>query len=201
VNPQVLFALASMIYHDGWKRFLYITFFIIILACCSKDPKIKLENEMVSQKQLLESFDLLVPWTTPDDFKPKDWEVYVRVARMVQGSAPGAVKSALADFMNKAVNEEYKGYESESKLFLLMRIVFDLPERAPAKARFSFKGWENWPEPDEKGYVNLAWPISWKDNLPKLEASYKGSMGQPYGAVEEYQYLLDHFPYRSLTRK
>jgi hypothetical protein len=154
---------------------------------------------MVNKKQLIESFDRLSPWTTPEDFGEREWKDYIKVAQVIQKSEPETVKSALTDFMKKAINEEYKGYESESKIFLLMRIAFDLPEEAPEKARFSFKGWENWPEPDDQGYVSLAWPISWGGNLPKLEASYEGSMGQPYRAVEEYQYLLDHFNYRNLT--
>ena len=79
-----------------------------------------------------------------------------------------------------------------------MRIVFAIPEAAPAEERFSFKGWSNWPEPDERGQVNLAWPVTWQHGRPELVTSYEGSMGQPYPAAREYRFLLDTFPYRSL---
>jgi len=143
-------------------------------------------------------FDSLSPWSQKEGFTDIDWENYRQVARDVQKSISEVVESALELFMKEAIQEEFKGYESESKLFLLMRIVFVLPELAPEILRRSFKGWVNWPEADSKGNVNLSWPISWQSAEPKLIDRYEGSEGVPYSAIQEYRYLLQNFPYREL---
>jgi hypothetical protein len=150
----------------------------------------------MSEQDLTTGFASLAPWTQPAKFSDADWENYIRVARQVQNADPKTVESALEAFMQSAFNEQFKGYESESKPFLLMRVVFQLPEAAPEKERRSFKGWENWPPADANGNVNLSWPVSWRTGRPELLDSYQGSMGEPYAAADEYRYLLSRYPYR-----
>lgn len=152
----------------------------------------------MNAQELQELFGSLAPWSQRQDLTKEEWNNYLKVARAVQQSTPEVVESALELFMRGAIQEEFKGYEGESKLFLLMRVVFDLPEAAPESQRRSFKGWINWPEADSEGNVSLAWPISWQSARPALIAPYEGSEGIPYAAVKEYRYLLEHFPYRQL---
>ena len=141
----------------------------------------------------------LPPWRY-EPFDDDDWATYVSVARAVQQSSPETVEAALEHFLREARSETFQGYESESKPFLLMRVVFDLPEVAPESERQSFKGWDNWPPPDADGRVSLAWPLSWQSGRPELVARYEGSQGLPYAAVEEYRHMRAHYPYRELTR-
>ena len=155
----------------------------------------------MNAQELQHWFGSLAPWSQRRDFSKEEWDNYLKVAGAVQQSPPEVVESALDRFMQEALHEEFKGYESESKLFLLMRVVFDLPEVAPANQRRSFKGWVNWPEADSEGYVNLAWPLSWEAAKPRLIAPYEGSEGIPYAASQEYRYLLKHFPYRRLGQE
>ena len=151
---------------------------------------------VVNSQDLDRLFDSLRAWSQRDSFSAGDWENYIRVAKIVQETDPSIVEAALDRFIRAAVREPFEGQTSESKPFLLMRVVFDLPESAPEQSRLSFKGWTNWPRADAQDNVSLAWPISFRRGKPELVASYEGSEGKPYEAAAEYRYLRDHFPYR-----
>jgi hypothetical protein len=152
----------------------------------------------MNAQELKELFRYLTPWSEREDLTKKEWDNYLQVARVVQQSTPQVVESALELFMQEAIQEEFKGYESESKLFVLMRVLFDLPEAVPENQRQCFKGWINWPKADSNGQVSLVWPILWQSARPALLAPYEGSEGLPYAAVAEYRYFLTHFSYRQL---
>jgi hypothetical protein len=152
----------------------------------------------VNAQDLKGLFNSLRTWSQRDSFSSDDWRNYMKVAKIVQGTDPPIVEGALDQFVLEATHESFTGYTSESKPFLLMRVVFDLPEVAAQQLRLLFKGWANWPQADAQGNVSLAWPISWQSGRPELAASYEGMDGKPYSAVAEYRYLRDHFPYRRL---
>jgi hypothetical protein len=153
-------------------------------------------NNQLTKQELIEDFHSLPPWKNEGDLNEQEWARFIEVAKIVQSVSPDTVGAALGEFIKQVIQKEYQGYESESKPFILMRVVFKLPEIASAEKRFSYKGWTNWPEPDENNQVNLSWPISWNNNNPKLIASYEGSMGLPYAAAAEYRFLLENFPFR-----
>lgn len=155
-------------------------------------------------QKLVDQIDILQAWKGKEDFDEDSWGQYIRLARKFQKLPSPTAELVLDQFIQSAVksqNEAFEGYENESKAFILIRIMFDLPENVPYDKRISFKGWSNWPEPDQNGMVNLAWPLAWKKEYPELEASYEGSMGQPYAAKEEYRYFLKRYPFRKLDKK
>jgi len=154
----------------------------------------------LGSRQLLEVLHTLPPWRGIADFYDEDWDAYLAAARLVQQADPETVTAALDEFTAEAaeLDEHYPGYEHESKPFLLMRVVFALPETVPVQRRFAYKGWSNWPEPDQRGEINPGWPVAWRQGRPYLVASYEGSQGQPYPAAAEYRFLRDTFPHRNL---
>jgi hypothetical protein len=152
----------------------------------------------MDKQELIERLHSLSPWQKQDDFTAQDWERYMEVARLIQSADPDTAAAALDEFVRQALQEEFRGYESESKAFLLMRVVFELPELAGVDERRSFKGWPNWPDADANNQVNLSWPVSWEGGSPRLLVSYDGSMGLPYSAEAEYRFLLDKYPFRKL---
>jgi hypothetical protein len=153
----------------------------------------------VNAQDLKTTLGSLRPWSQRDAFTRDDWGNYMEAAKAVQKADQQTVETALGEFVREAVQETFTGYESESKPFLLLRMVFDLPEAAPQQSRLIFKGWVNWPKPDAQGNVSLAWPVSWQSGKPDLVASYEGSEGKPYDAAAEYRYFRSHFPYRHLA--
>ncbi len=153
-------------------------------------------TDSVTVQSLLSKFRMLAPWSNAQDFFGDDWRRYTDAVRLVQKSEPADVERALARFLDEA--DGFTGVENETRLFLLMRIVFDLPDCAPADYRRVFKGWVNWPAPDAEGNVNLSWPVGWQDSQPALLAHFEGADGPRYAAIEEYRYLLARFPFRKL---
>ena len=147
-------------------------------------------------QSLLSRFRMLAPWSNAQDFFEEDWRRYTDTALLVQKSEPKDVERALARFLDEP--DGFTGIKNETRLFLLMRIVFDLPDCGPTSQRSVFKGWVNWPAPDADGNVNLSWPVDWQDGRPVLLAHFEGADGPRYGAVEEYRYLLTRFPFRDL---
>ncbi len=161
----------------------------------SVDEECCMPNLKVSEDQLVERFKALAPWSPEGDFGEAEWGSYLDAARVVQEADPATVEAALIRFLAGAGDE---ADADESKVFILMRVVFDLPEQSSAESRRSFKGWSNWPEPDTARQVSLSWPVSWRSGNPSLEAPYAGSMGLPYAASQEYRHLRGNFPYRQL---
>ena len=151
-------------------------------------------TESAAVESLLAAFRTLAPWGSASDFSTEEWRRYADAARLVQNAAPGEVKSALVRFLDEA--DGFLAAENETRLFLLMRVVFDLPSRAPVDQRRAFKGWANWPAPDAEGKVKLSWPLDLRDGRPTLLAHFEGADGPRYAAVEEYYYLLARFPFR-----
>jgi hypothetical protein len=151
----------------------------------------------VNADELVAEFRSLAPWTSASAFGAPEWAEYRRVAGLVLHTDPEVVTEA-DRFVREALDEEFTGSEPESAVFLLMRVLFDLPEAAPELMRVSQKGWVNWPTPNEHGQVSLAWPISWASGSPELTASYEGSMGRPYSAGREYRDFLERFDFRKL---
>jgi hypothetical protein len=146
--------------------------------------------------ELKAMLDSLRPWTRRSDFTEADWQDYIRVGRAVQQADPQVVEEALV--LTRTDQETSLDYTTQSRPFLLMRVVFDLPESAPPEERAIYKGWTNWPKPDAQGKVSLSWPISWRSGKPELLASYEGSEGKPYGAVPEYRHLRSKYSLRDL---
>lgn len=145
---------------------------------------------------LLASLRSLAPWGTDPDFVAGDWRNYIEAARLVQKSELADVKRGLAAFLDEA--DGLTGVRNETRVFLLMRVVFDLPDCSPLDQRRIFKGWVNWPEPDDEDSVDLSWPVGWRNGHPFLLAHYEGADGPRYGAIEEYRDLISRFPFRDL---
>jgi hypothetical protein len=141
---------------------------------------------------LLSAFEALAPWPADRGLDAGDWSRYFAAARAVQDSNPGEVDRALAELLDRGDPDD------ETRLFLLSRVVFELPERAPAAERRSRKGWTNRPEPEADGTVDLSWPVRWEGRRPRLEAPLAGAEGPRYAAVEEFRDLRARYPFRSL---
>jgi hypothetical protein len=138
----------------------------------------------------------LAPWPSAGDLSTEQWERYIEAARELQQADPGDTERTIAEFVGR--RSGFDAAEDETRVFLLLRVVFDLPERAPADERRAYAGWVNWPPPDADGNVNLSWPITWETGRPALIAPYEGSEGESYAAPEEYRYLRTNFRFRAL---
>lgn len=142
-----------------------------------------------------------------------DWRQLIVVARVIQTNSPRDVENVLNQFqMRGIVNGNFQHLNLEraaedEKLFLLMRVVFQLPESVPfdEKPFVYFGGWAGrWAgtngvtNPD--GTVNLDWPIRWQDGHPEIYGEFLGFEGidARYCAAHEYAFFLRNYPMRHL---
>lgn len=92
-------------------------------------------------------------------------------------------------------------YAAEDKLFLLMRVLFDVPEAQPQENAGIFAAWlaEGSPFLERGHTVNLLWPLEYRDKqlvLRNIEGlSY---IGPPYNGLAEYNYFVSSFPFRTV---
>lgn len=152
----------------------------------------------MSEDELVDQINALPAWKSSGDFSEEEWACYLEVGRRLQEQPAEVIERALDRVVNAADTDSPAGDESQSKAFLLLRLVFDLPQRARVEERRSFKGWINWPKSDAEGFVSLAWPVAWVNGRPSLCAPYGGSMGLPYDASGEYRYLRGKYQLKEL---
>lgn len=153
---------------------------------------------MTTAQYLVNVYDGLEAWSNEGDFSKNTWEAYKKAAVMVQRSKNEMIEQSISDFLSMVVPREFKGLDDESKLFILFRLVFDLPENAPVSERRSFKGWTNWPKANSDGEVNIAWPVRWNNGEPFIEAKYEGSEGRPYNALAEFRHFRNKYNFRQI---
>jgi hypothetical protein len=86
-----------------------------------------------------------------------------------------------------------------SKLYLLLRLLFDVPEDADVAAVFG--GWmgEGGPYPyDGSETINLLWPLGYQDHRLVLKSGLGQYLGAPYNGLAEYDYFASHFLWRTM---
>ena len=134
------------------------------------------------------------------DFTEQEWMAYLQCANYIQRFEKQDVIQLLEIIEHKYTSQPDSD-KIQSKLFILLRILFDIPLSGNVTSRKSFKGWENWPAENESGEVNLSWPVTWKNNQPHLESNYEGSLGKSYASVKEYTYFQKLYIYRNIADK
>lgn len=87
--------------------------------------------------------------------------------------------------------------EKASGLYLLLRIVFELPSQHPRSLAQVFGGWLHPSIGMESSFFDLSWPvkIETEADIVKIER-FQGYSGKGYDALGEYDYFVAHFPLR-----
>ncbi len=148
----------------------------------------------------------------PDDngatnYPKFNWTEMGLVAKIVQNCPPKQVQKALHQY--QLIGSQDGDFQSlnegqlrnDKKLYLLMRMVFDLPE-AESGVGVYFGGWVRPPGSyDLSAVQNVAWPVQWNNGHPALVSGYRGLQGidARYNAGEEYQYFLGKYRIRDLS--
>jgi hypothetical protein len=149
-------------------------------------------------------------WGT--NYSRSNWVLLVAAAKVIQGSSAATVGKALERYqMGNSTNRDLqplsKELDNDTKLYLLMRVVFDLPEalQLPKKRLpFAFGCWAGLflkqdGETNTDGTFNLAWPIRWNRGHPALLAGWIGYEGPRYHAAGEYHYFRQKYRFRDLS--
>jgi hypothetical protein len=90
-----------------------------------------------------------------------------------------------------------------NKLYLLMRVLFDVPEAIPSESTGVFvfmRGEEGMMLPRQGQPLNLLWPLGYERGQLVYKHAILGHMGPPYAALAEYDYFAANFPLRPLEQ-
>jgi hypothetical protein len=84
-------------------------------------------------------------------------------------------------------------------LYLLQRLLFDLPQDYPKDKAKSFVAiiWDGQNISDNENIVNMLWPLEYVDEHLTIKATLGGLYGL-YDGAKEYDYFSTHFRLRSL---
>ena len=116
------------------------------------------------------------PWTATTDYSDNGWKQLIKTARSFQKADRTVAAEALTGYLEKFANDPNQLSIEQGKVYLLVRVVFNAPERG--SARIPFAQWERGnTDVNPDGTFNQAWPIMWNDGKPRLVAGRQGSAG------------------------
>lgn len=161
----------------------------------------------------------IAPWPDGETtYSDRSWRSLISAAKYIQGCDPASVESTLIEYEHKTYVDKaspppnsgvdyyknaglpqyVKRLEDDSRLLLLMRMVFNLPDHNPSNG-IQYFGWKSFAERKD-GTTDLNWPIRWENDLPVLASGMTGMQGvvDVYNVVGEYKYFSKKYHFRSL---
>lgn len=168
---------------------------VLLLAhtgCSTRSPHIVRSNHEVTIDDLLQ----LPGWPADEgaSLSEREWAQLLNVARRAQRSSDEHLLNTLGEFDGLVGIREGGPCESEGGVFLMLRLMFRLPECAPRSEREMFVGWTHWPQ---DAIVNIGWPIVWRNRRPQLVDTCGGAMSLYYSSME-FEHFRERYPYRDL---
>jgi hypothetical protein len=158
----------------------------------------------VSPHALARLIGILDPWTD-DEFSESSCEKALAVAGLFQELDPALVTEALREY-ERAIFEKTRIAGSvtceASKAYILMRVIFELPEEPVDGASVFLGGWLGWSSDRPPRLVhadNAAWPLTWSGGRPSYVAGRAAYEGPPYSPAREYTSMMARYAYRDLT--
>lgn len=168
--------------------------------CCGRDtsraifvpaPNVQKPKKLIDwkDKDFFAKVKGLKPWVS-EEFKPSDFEMYQEVGKELSKFNKEQLLNYYKSF-EKWVDEDT---EELSKLFILSRVIFDVPEAYSVSQSKSYGGWLR-PLPKNNMY-NLLWPVESKKGSLVLEIEFNGYIGASYDAAGEINYFAERFDRR-----
>jgi hypothetical protein len=181
-----------------------ILFSCTLICILCRGPVFASENEAPggrpatrTPQQLAQLIASVKPWSSTGRYNESDWEHIVQVAAIFQSTDHNLAAEGFEIFNLQNTNNFHNDYLEGSKAFLLLRVMFDLPEHG--KGRPGGPGWlTERRDLNSDGTVNFAWPVVWREGQPSLASEYIGYEGFSYSPKSDYLVLSSHFKKRDL---
>jgi hypothetical protein len=91
--------------------------------------------------------------------------------------------------------------EKLSRLYLLLRVVFDVPCSIARQQAKVFGGWNHPSVGSDDPSFRLSWPIEVdQDGRLAVVGVYRSYRGRPYDAAGEFQYFAENFELRTTAQ-
>jgi hypothetical protein len=181
----------------NFQRALAYLLFLPCLGC--KPGGLSATPRRYSVEQLVVLIQELEPWSASKDYSTDGWKRAVRAAKVIQKSNPTTVEEALGEYSKRYADHVNADHLEMSKPFLLMRLVFQLPEPSPKDPGLEVFCWNQAASiMNDDGTFNASWPLRWVNGKPTLVQQCEGANGLPYPARGEYRKLMKTFTMRDL---
>lgn len=153
-----------------------------------------------SKWRLKQTIASIVPWpAAASDYKPADWQKLVNAARALQKADSTLATRLISERLEKSSDKPGELADDQTRIFLLMRMTFNLPQKSQQPGQFGFEQWSrNNTDINPDGTANMAWPILWNDGKPQLAAGRPGKLAGPFDAKNEFTLLRFKYPQRDL---
>ena len=150
--------------------------------------------------QLKRTITHITPWPAmATDYKADDWQKLVKAARALQQADSALATLVISERLDKASDTAGELADDQTRIFLLLRTAFNLPQQSPQPGQFGFEQWpRNNTDLNSNGTANMAWPILWNDGKPQLAAGRPAPLSGSYEAKNEFTVLRFKFAPRDL---
>jgi len=179
-------------------RFIHWLMVMMAVTSC-----VSLKAPSLDERHLSVVLHGVPPWPggATEDYSAANWSQLISVAKVIQQSNHRSVDVALRRYQSESSGME--GMNDDTKLYILLRIVFQMPEHAKISGVNPMSYcWAPGPSLDHPdGTFNYAWPITWNNGQPRVVAGFEGYEGPDvrYDASAEFDYLKKHYPFRDLS--
>lgn len=138
------------------------------------------------------------PWPASTEYSDDAWKKLISAASVYQSAKPAYADAVLSDYFRNYTGRPDELAADESKAYLLLRMMFDLPPVAASRPPLADWGGAG-AHPNADGSANLGWPLTFAGGKPQL-ASGRGNAQGTYPAREEYDYFRYHYKARDLSQ-
>jgi hypothetical protein len=192
---------AIQLMHNAALLLTFVALFGILVTGCDKQ-EVGPDSTSISAESLFNAISRVEPWRSTKDYTSNDWKNAIEAARMFQNATPSTVELVLQRFAETEPGAIKDDFIEMSKLLLILRIAFDLPESATNNPSASAMTWESGrSEINADGSFNVAWPIRWNNGRPILIKRYSGLSGPAYTVLGDYHIFRSRYPFRKLPEK
>lgn len=180
--------------------FCFGSLILVVVSLLAEDAGASITSEAKQQSttgetpsQVVRILESCPAWSSANANKR---EIIASLQRLSTNQT-SVLRSGIEQFVAKCQSENAYDVGNMSKLFVLNRFVFSVPERDRYDGPF-FGGWEGIPH-DQKE-MRILWPLSHaKDGQLQLTGTFAGYSGHLYLAVQEFDYFLKKYGRRPQT--
>lgn len=158
-------------------------------------PEIKGKTKDPLGGKFFEHVEPLKPWTDTSAYTLEDNQFLLQNAMILSALSDSEMMTGVLDY-----SDYYRDQiEDLSKLLLILRIIYNVPDSIPIQQAKTFGGWIRPTEELTGPYFKIAWPVATdQQNHPFINYPYMGYMGAPYHASGELEYFINSFGRRQL---